>query len=206
MKEIIDALRFVIVPLTAVLAGCSFAVTLPENGRLADVHEAFPNEASMTPPPELRDAYERTIVHAPYASAYRAAQVGATEAGLQLVSSDQHRGVILATAFQSNARAGRASIPGDRRYFYAILAREKGPKRTELTIMVKAQQTCSYQNPAGPGNAMAVGLLTVPMLNEKHDCEAYSRLHWANDADNDKARLGRYVSAVRAQLIKAGHD
>jgi hypothetical protein len=206
MMTVIDATRIVMVLLTAMLVGCSFNVMLPENGRLADVHEAFPNEANMTPPPELRDAYERTIVHAPYASAYRAAQVGVTEAGLQLVSSDQHRGVILATAFQPNVRAGRASIPGDRRYFYAILAREKGPKRTELTIMVKAQQTCSYQNPAGPGNAMAAGFLTVFMLNEKHDCEAYSRLHWANDADNDKARLGRYVSAVRAQLIKAGYE
>jgi hypothetical protein len=53
---------------------------------------------------------------------------------------------------------------------------------------------------------MAAGLLTVPMLNEKQDCEAYSQVHWANDADQNKALLGRFMSAVRTKVIKAGYE
>lgn len=192
------------------LSACAPLVSMPD--RLSDVHEAYPDSASMSPPHDKRDAYERAVMPAPYPVVYRAAVAAVPEMNLslggwplQLVSSDKARGVILATAINPNA-APEMARPWERRYFFSVRLSEQGPKRTEVLIMVKAQQFCVYTSPTGFTNFLTAGIATPIALAEKEKCETYSRIHWASELDNDKALLGRYLSAVRATLVKVGYD
>lgn len=72
--------------------------------------------------------------------------------------------------------------------------------------MAKAQQSCTCTNPTGFTNFLTAGIATPIALAEKEKCETCSRIHWASELDNDKALLGRYLSAVRATLVKVGYD
>jgi len=174
---------------------------------MADAHEAFPDDASMIPPTDKRDAFAQATLRAPYEVVYRAALTSATDAKLNLVSNDKQRGTMLAMSFDDKSpgpHVGSGLKSG--RYFYAIRVTEKGPKRTEVLIMAKAQFQCLYENAAGYGNVLAAGLLTPILQEEKRFCETYSKIHWADDKTENKAFLSSLMASIQRQLVKAGYE
>lgn len=198
MKRLIPALMALLI-----LTGCA-STKLPE--KWASTSDAYPDEASLQPPEGLEDAYESAIFPAPYEDVYRAALISASQANLNVTHEDKSAGRIFAKRVLDYAPSvfttgGHA----ERRYFYAVVLDELGPKSVKVTIMAKAQGACEMGAPPlvdiatlGTTAAMDAG------MNVKELCLYYSQPHWATDFDHSAKELNDFMVLVRNNLIAAG--
>jgi len=195
------------------LSGCT--VTVPE--RFATLQEAYPPNESLTPPPDAPpDSYKKGTFAAPFEDVFRAVNVAASQAQLNVESTDKRKGQILATRF---AQVQPRGFSGDyslktfaSTYSYMIAVSEKGPKTTEVLASSKVQITCERVTALGwIGRTLAVpltfGLMLVVLpfqIRDDNRCADLSTAQWATGELSSQQELDRLLIFTRNNLIAAG--
>lgn len=138
-----------------------------------------------------RDAFERyaepmqtRIFAAPAAEVYRAAELATRQAGLTLEYGEEAAGVILASR-TPQGRRGTA-------YFYRIAVRASAPTHTEVTLVTKIQQGCTYD------------VVQAPTTQSDMYCRWIATdLRWG-DTPVAAGQMREFLNRVENNLLSAG--
>lgn len=200
MRWVVGVLSFGM--LLGMIGGCA-TESLPKH--FASTGQAYPDAASMVPPSDP-DTFERSVFPAPYEDVYRAALVSASQVQLNVTFDDKSTGNIFAKRVVQRApspsNAGGLGGQAERRYFFAIVVKELGPKKTQVTIMAKAQGRC--EPISAWVNVATAGIAAPSRSTANEECLRYSKVHWASGKENQEEQMGQFMTFVRNNLIAAG--
>ena len=180
------------------LGGCATGPSvLPDT--FSNVIQAYDDGAYLNPPANIpADSSKRVTLPVSFEDAYRATIVSLTQAQMSIESEDKARGVVLAQQILQ-------SVPGfqptnnfnnqrsqERRYFFAIVLKEKEAELTEIIAYARVQGRCYF-------TAQSFGL-----PNDKENCQKYAAVHWAEGVDSAQNNLSQFIILLRNNLIAAG--
>ena len=201
----ISIIRFLLpFAILAITQGCS--INLPEH--FASPSEAFPDAASMDPPLERQESFEKAMLSAPYEAAFRAAELAVTGTGFNITDSNVEKGIILAKRVDNFAKmcgwGGYNYI--DRYHFYAITVKKLQSEQSEIRIVAKAQQECKLDISTHPisWGIVSFGILIIPTMLRNDECRACAEVHWATDDDSAETEMNQFITNVRRNLIAMG--
>lgn len=171
-----------------VISGCSIGPTiLPD--RFMGSGDAFPSSEAATPPAEFSEATRSSTFNAAFEDVFRAASVAASNAQLHIESEHKSSGFIVASrAVKMIPRGTDNTQPSEHIYFYAVVVRELGPKRTDVRISAKVQGRCQ--------------LSILP--GHREYCRKLSSGMWAVSQHGTTEELLRFLTFLRNNLIAAG--
>ena len=198
------------------LTGCAMDwYWTPE--RSATVQEAFRSYAPPGDPAVARQAVVQQVFNAPYEDVFRAVNVSASQALFHVHEQDKRAGVVLATEVLRTQPTDQVHTT----FYYAILIKERGPRRTSVTIMAKVQYPCLYQVVGAGWHIATFGIVKAATAlsgedDDKESCTRRSTLRWAAVVNSDSGirrlpfspdrtpEIARFLSFVRNNLIAAG--
>jgi hypothetical protein len=180
------------------LGGCATGPSvLPDT--FSNVIQAYDDGAHLNPPANIpADSSKRVTVPVNFEDAYRATIVSLTQAQMNIESEDKAGGVVFAQqivqavpGFQptNNYNNQRSQ---ERRYFLAIVLKEKEAELTEITAYARVQGRCYFI-------AQSFGL-----PNDRQNCQNYAAVHWATGIDSAQNNLSQFIILLRNNLIAAG--
>jgi len=196
-----------LIALVFFLSGCT--VTVPE--RFATLQEAYPPGESLSPPPDAPpDSFKKASFEAPYEDVFRAVSVAASQAQFNVESTDKRKGSILATRVIMVQGPVNRTITEPRQYSYAIVAKEIGPKATEVMTLARVQQTCTRDSGLTWtlvsiftfGIALPTALIMYPV--EKIRCDNAATVQWATGPYTTLQEMNQLMTFARNNLIAAG--
>ena len=187
-----------LVILAVKLGGCASGPSvLPST--FSNVEQVFANGAHLNPPPNTpADSRKHIEVPVNYEDAYRATIVSLTQALMNIERENKAQGVVFAQKIvqvipgfhpTNNFNNQRSQ---ERRYYFAIVLKEKGAELTEITAYAKVQGRCYFAS-------TAFGLPT-----DKVNCQNYATVHWASGIDSAQESLSQFMILLRNNLIAAG--
>lgn len=179
--------------------GCTGSSILHPQGGMASVGVAYPVEEieglGEKAPPQSRKA---AVFAASYEEVYRAVVVSASQTQINIERENKSKGLVLGSRVvealppvptcPGSQRVNGISQP--RKYFYAIVIKEKGVRSTEVLASVKVQGAC------WTGHCFE--------YIDMEACSQYARLHWANLVENPEKELTQLMTFIRNNLHAAG--
>lgn len=181
-----------------VTAGCASAIRHPQGGMASVEFVYSPLEIGSLIAKAPSQSKKATLFAASYEDVYRAAFVSASQTQINIETENKSKGLMLGTRAveavppiprcQNSERLNGVSLP--RKYFYAIVVTEKGPKSTEVLATVKVQGACWT----------GVCFQSVDLA----ECTHYSTPHWADLGENPERELTQLMTFIRNNLIAAG--
>lgn len=181
----------------AVMAGCLSAIRHPQDG-MASVESVYAtSEIESLNDKAPSGSKKATLFTASYEDVYRAAFVSASQIQIDIETENKSKGLVLGTRVveaiplvprcPNSERFNGVGLP--RKYFYAIVVKEKGAKSTEVLATVKVQGACW------------TGLC---VKSADMACTHYSTPHWADLGENPEKELTQLITFIRNNLIAAG--
>ncbi len=179
-------------------SGCVTGPSMLPNS-FSSVDQVFTTGVQFTSPTNIpTDSRKRLTVPINFEDAYRATLVSLAQAQLNIESENKDDGVVFAQqvvqavpGFQpANNFNNQRSL--ERRYFFAIVLKEKGPESTEITAFAKVQGRCYFVS------------LTYGLPSDKAACQRYADVHWAEGIDSAQESLSQFMILLRNNLLAAG--
>ena len=193
------------ISIIVVMSGCAI---YPEDNlqpsRLMTIGQAYPNLEAMAPPAAFADSSRVTTYQAPFEDVFRIASVTASQVQFYVEDTQKSRGVILASRSAMMQPKGTMSghLTTEHQYYYAILVRELGPKRTEVRISSKVQGKCAMWH--GSMHVASLGTLSSQIVQDNERCEKLSKGMWASGAQTSVVEMQQFHTFLRNGLIAAG--
>ncbi len=187
--------------LVAFVTGCSTVV--PE--RLATPEEAFPDKDVKTVPGDVPvDSTKKATFEASFEDVWRAANMGAAQAQLNIQTSQKSKGLILATTVKQITHSYWGNQGLKDLHTYAIVVRETGPKSTEVQVFTRMQSACEKTTVL----AMIIEVVTIVMIlippfqiAQNSACDDKATVHWATDKIQE---IDQVMTFTRSNLLAAG--
>ena len=166
---------------TLLWSGCYPTATkyLPE--RFATVEEVFTTNEIFDNLNDIPvESKKKEVFDVSFEDVFRAAEVAVTNNMWSPEVVDKDNGLILALRVESGGQAK------GQYFFYGIKIRELGPKRVEVIILAKGQNSCWWR-----GGGLA---------DKRRWCEQIVSVQWYRQ----KQQLITYLSLIRNHLLSAG--